>query len=85
MDLRSIYIALTDVWHMVLGFITAQTAKHSDYIGRLLFIYPWLGIIIPFVIIIIYMAYQSLDDDDPVERVGDLVEYSIGLIIGLVI
>ena len=85
MDLKSIYIALTDVFHMMLGFITAQTAKHSDYLGGLLFIYPWLGIIIPLIIIITYMAYQSLDDDDPVERVGDLVEYSIGLIIGLAI
>jgi len=83
--MSKLYIALTDIWHMVLGFITAQSAKHSDHIGRLLFIYPWLGIIIPFIIIITFMVYQSLDDDDPIERAADLIEYSIGMIIGSVI
>jgi type IV secretory pathway TrbL component len=69
----------------MLGVITVQLAKHYELIGKLLFFYPWIGIAIPIIILFTYMAYQSLDDDDPIERVGDLIEYSIGLIIGLVI
>jgi cytochrome c biogenesis protein CcdA len=70
---------------MMLGVITAQSAKHYEALGKLLMFYPFLGIIIPFFILGVYMAYQSLDDDDPIERVGDLIEYSIGLIAGLAI
>jgi hypothetical protein len=70
---------------MILGIITAQSAKHYEFLAKLLFFYPFLGVVIPFLIIAIYMVYQSLDDDEPIERVGDLVEYSIGLIAGLAI
>jgi hypothetical protein len=80
--MSKLYIVLTDIWHAILGMTTIHTAKHYELLGKLLFFYPDLGVIIPFLVVSIYMAYQALDDDDPIERVGDLIEYSIGMIIG---
>jgi hypothetical protein len=83
--MSKLYIALTDMWHMALGIITIVSAKHYELIGKTLLFYPILGILIPLLIVSIYMAYQALDDDEPIERVGDLVEFSIGMILGSVI
>ena len=80
--MSKLYIVVTDLWHTFLGIITILSAKHYELISKVIFFYPFLGILIPFLIICIYMIYQSLDDDPPEERVGDLVEYSIGMIIG---
>jgi hypothetical protein len=83
--MNRLYIVLTDIWHAFIGILTIYIAKHYGYLGGLLFFYPFLGALIPLVIMGIYFTYQSLDDDDPIERLGDLVEYAIGMIIGSVI
>jgi hypothetical protein len=83
--MSKLYTVITDLWHTFLGIATALLARYNEKLGETLFIYPSLGIIAPLLIIITYMAYQSLDDDPPEERVGDLVEYSAGMILGSVI
>ncbi len=85
MDLKKIYVALTDVWHAALGLITAQTTKHYQYLGSMVFLHPLQGLTIPIFIAVLFIVYQSLDNDSEDERVGDLVEYIIGLIVGLAI
>jgi hypothetical protein len=83
--MKRLYIALTDLWHLLLGIATALLARNHEVIANTLSIHPFLGIIIPLSIIAIYIAYQSLDDDTPEERAGDLLEYAIGLIAGSII
>jgi hypothetical protein len=83
--MNKLYIVITDLWHMLLGLTTVVSAKHYELLGKLLFFYPWLGALIPFLIVCTYMAYQSLDDDPPEEKAADLIEYGIGMIIGSVV
>jgi hypothetical protein len=76
MKLERIYIVLTDIWHLLLGLLTPYTAQILEAL---------LGIRVPAIatataMAVIYVSYQSLDDDPPEERTADLLEYILGII-----
>lgn len=80
---KKIYIISTDLFHVFLGLITILSAKYN-YILSNIFIYN-TSVIIPFIILFIYIVYQILDDDDPIEKTSDLIEFMLGMVFGIVL
>lgn len=75
------YVAMTDIFHMFLGVLTMLSAKYNTILSL---VFPFnTSIAIPFIFISIYIAYQVFDDDPPEERMIDLMEYALGMILGL--
>jgi hypothetical protein len=73
---RRVFIALTDVFHFILGFITPI----SGYWLFLLVGNPMLITLAPIAIAVAFIVYQNMDDDPAEEKLGDLLEYALGVI-----
>jgi hypothetical protein len=58
----------TDIWHAFLGFTAGLVARLIPY-----------GNVIAFTMTIIYVVYQSLEAETPIDSYCDLVEYLVGL------
>ena len=63
---------VTDLFHLVLGIVTAVLILHPDIIVRN------LGIIL----LMVYIVYECKQSKTRDELVGDLIEYIAGLAIG---
>jgi hypothetical protein len=79
MNPRRLYVLATDVWHFLLGLLTPYTTQILEAL---------LGIQVPTMVVaiipLIYVAYQSLDDDPADEKAVDLLEYMLGIIAAMV-
>lgn len=78
---RKVYIIVTDIFHMLFGVLTILSVKYNTILSL---IFPYnTSIVIPFLLVSVYMAYQAVDDDPPEEKVADMIEYAVGLVLGL--
>ena len=74
MSLRKLLETMSDVVHVVYGFITSYTSFFNPVLSILFFIS--------------YFAYQLADnmcEQDYCELKEDILEYCIGLVVGLVV
>ena len=67
---RSVFDDLNSFVHMVFGFVAGfATATYAAFIAP--------------VIVTVYIAYETSEHEEEVNRIGDFVEFIVGYILGL--
>jgi len=72
--IRNAFRSIDDYLHALIGFICAFTAR-----------YPFPVKLVSLVLFLVFMVYQSLEDEEPVESYCDIVEFLVGFALCLIL
>jgi hypothetical protein len=72
--IRNAFTSIDDYLHALIGFICAFLAK-----------YPFPVKLSSLVVFLVFMVYQSLEDEEPIESYCDIVEFLVGFIFCLIL
>jgi hypothetical protein len=71
---RNAFTSWTDIWHAVLGF-TCSALRHL----------PGLWKLLSLTVALIFVVYEALQAEDRVTSYEDLLEFTIGFILGVIL
>jgi len=69
---RNAFKHITDYFHALLGFVAAV---------HMLFPYGWTGTL---AILIVFIAYESMQKEEPTKSYQDIVEFIVGWLFGMI-
>ena len=72
--IRNAFTSLDDYIHALIGFICAFTAR-----------YPFPVKLLSITVFLVFMVYQSLENEEPVESYCDIVEFLVGFTLCLIL
>jgi NhaP-type Na+/H+ or K+/H+ antiporter len=71
LEIKKMYRGLTDKFHFFLGLVC----------GLLMNVMPLISIII----YLIFLLYQTLEEEEEIETVEDMVEFVMGIFLGIIL